>query len=194
MQDKVREYLNSCEHQKELAESRYRYRVLEYAGLLESKKDYVEVTREEYNYYLATDRSVTRYSDWKYYILKKLPVEMSDEEFAAVEKQIPDSILAKLKQDEPIPTAKLVEKKDRDWVVILLTAAAGVITLGGLILAIISSIAPTNWYIDDKMQYGFSFSGFLSIFLPYVLYGAICLFLAEVCKKTGAALKLLGKK
>ena len=81
MQDKVREYLNDCEHQKELAEARYRYRVLEYAGLLESKKDYIEVTREEYEYYKATDNNLTKYSDWKYYVLKKLPVEMSEEEF-----------------------------------------------------------------------------------------------------------------
>ena len=194
MQDKVREYLNDCEHQKELAEARYRYRVLEYAGLLESKKDYIEVTREEYEYYKATDNNLTKYSDWKYYVLKKLPVEMSEEEFAAVEKQIPESVLTKLKQSSPIPTAKLIEKKEKDWVVILLTVAAGIITLGGLILAIMAGRLPTNYYINDVQQINFSFSVFLSTLLPYILYGTICLFLAEVCKKAGAALKMFGKK
>ena len=194
MQDKVREYLNDCEHQKELAEARYRYRVLEYAGLLESKKDYIEVTREEYEYYKATDNNLTKYSDWKYYVLKKLPVEMSEEEFAAVEKQIPESVLTKLKQSSPIPTAKLIEKKEKDWVVILLTVAAGIITLGGLILAIMAGRLPTNYYINDVQQINFSLSVFLSTLLPYILYGAICLFLAEVCKKAGAALKMFGKK
>ena len=194
MQDKVREYLNDCEHQKELAEARYRYRVLEYAGLLESKKDYIEVTREEYEYYKATDNNLTKYSDWKYYVLKKLPVEMSDEEFAAVEKQIPESILTKLKQSSPIPTTKLIEEKEKDWVVILLTAAAGIITFGGLILAIMAGRLPTNIYINNVQQVDFSFSLFLSTLLPYILYGASCLFLAEVCKKAGAALKMFGKK
>ena len=194
MQEKVQEYLKNCEHEKELTEARYRYRVLEYAGLLESKKDYVEVTREEYNYYLSTDRNATKYADWKYYVLKKPPVEMTDEEFTAVEKQIPESVLARLKQNTPIPTAKLVEKKTRDWVVLILTTAACVIGIGGLILAIISSRTPTNIFYDDVQQYGFSFTQFLSTFLPYVLYGSVCLFLAEVCKKTNAFLKLSGKK
>ena len=121
-------------------------------------------------------------------------VEMSEEEFAAVEKQIPESVLTKLKQSSPIPTAKLIEKKEKDWVVILLTVAAGIITLGGLILAIMAGRLPTNYYINDVQQINFSFSIFLSTLLPYILYGAICLFLAEVCKKAGAALKMFGKK
>ena len=60
--------------------------------------------------------------------------------------------------------------------------------------AIMAGRLPTNYYINDVQQINFSFSVFLSTFLPYILYGAICLFLAEVCKKAGAALKIFGKK
>lgn len=188
MQEKVAAYLEKRSHEKHLAEEKYRYLVLESAGLLGDSKEYMEISQAEYDACLKNQSGTTKFEDGRYYILKKPSVQMTDAEFAAVEKEIPEKTLNRMKREA------FGRKKEKDWAVILLTAAACVIAVGGLVLALISSIVPTNWYIDDVMQYSFSFSGFLSVFLPYVLYSAVCLFLAEVCRKAAAALKLLGRK
>lgn len=188
MHEKVAEYLENRSHQKQLTEEKYRWLVLEYAGLLKDSKEHVEITKDDYERYLKSQVETPLIKGGKYYVLKKPPIEMTDEEFAAVEKEIPEKDLNRIKQDA------FGIKKERNWPFILLTAAACLLWTGGLVLALIQSIVPNNWYIDDVMQYSFSFSAFLSALLAYVLPGAVCLFLADVCKKTRIFLKLYKEK
>lgn len=75
------------------------------------------------------------------------------------------------------------EKKIKDWPSFVLMAVAFVIWIGGLIVAVMSSVTTTNISSFGFTETHFSLQAFLGVLIPYLLYGAICLFLAEVCKK-----------
>ena len=48
MQEKVESFLSKCEHEKKLANEKYRWLVQEYAGLLNEEEGYVEVSKEDW--------------------------------------------------------------------------------------------------------------------------------------------------
>ena len=75
------------------------------------------------------------------------------------------------------------EKKIKDWPSLVLMAVAFVIWIGGLIVAVNAAKVDLHLTINGVKQYDFIFTTFLEEMIRYLLYGAICLFLAEVCKK-----------
>lgn len=189
MSQTVEGFLAECSNRKRLTAQAYRYLVLEHAGLLEDRSDYVEVTKEEYDESIKNSESgKTKYADGKYYVLKKVPVELTEEEFSAIEKELPEDVLLKMKRK----TSGV--KRETDWFFIALITLAAAIGLGGLILAITAALIPTNTYFNSVRMYQFELGTFLSVLLPYLLYTAICMFLADVCRKTRAYLHLVSEK
>ena len=134
MQEKVESFLSKCEHEKKLANEKYRWLVQEYAGLLNEEEGYVEVSKEDWEKYKNTESLPTQYVHGKYYVTKKLPIKMTDEEFAAVEKAIPEKVLKGLKQETT------GTNKDQDWPYIILLTIACLIWTAGLIISISASL------------------------------------------------------
>ena len=186
MQEKVESFLSKCEHEKKLANEKYRWLVQEYAGLLNEEEGYVEVSKEDWEKYKNTESLPTQYVHGKYYVTKKLPIRMTEEEFAAVEKAIPEKVLKGLKQETT------GTNKDKDWSYIILLTIACLIWAAGLIISISASLLFSGLYTKELS--GFSFITFFGTLVPYLLYGAICFFLAEVCKKARKVIKLYEKK
>ena len=185
MQEKVESFLSKCEHEKKLANEKYRWLVQEYAGLLNEEEGYVEVSKEDWEKYKNTESLPTQYVHGKYYVTKKLPIRMTEEEFAAVEKAIPEKVLKGLKQETT------GTNKDKDWSYIILLTIACLIWTAGLIISISASVITSGYFNTSS---SFSFINFLAGLIPYLLYGAICFFLAEVCKKARKVINVYEKK
>ncbi len=186
MQEKVESFLSKCEHEKKLAEEKYRWLVQEQAGLLNDEEGYVEVSQEDWEQYRTSDSRPTQYVNGKYYVTKKLPIKMTDEEFAAVEKEIPEKVLKGLKREST------ETNKEKDWPYTILLSVACLVWAIGLIISISSATIFSGYFASEIT--GFSFITFLSALVPYLLYGAICFFLAEVCKKARKVICLYEKK
>ena len=186
MQEKVESFLNKCEHEKKLAREKYCWLVQEYAGLLNEEEGYVEVSKEDWERFKNSESRPVQYANGKYYVTKKLPIKMTDEEYAAVEKEIPEKVLNGMKRESTDTN------KDKDWPYIILLTVACLIWAAGLIISI--SASPLFSGLYTKELSGFSFITFFGTLVPYLLYGAICFFLAEVCKKARKVIKLYEKK
>lgn len=185
MQEKVESFLNKCEHEKKLAREKYCWLVQEYAGLLDEEEGYVEVSKEDWERSKNSESQPVLYANKKYYVTKKLPIKMTDEEFAAVEKAIPEKVLKGLKQETT------GTNKDKDWPYIILLTIACLIWAVGLIISVSASTI-TSDYLNAPSS--FSFITFLGALIPYLLYGSICFFLAEVCKKARKVINVYEKK
>ena len=98
MNEKVEEFLNKCKKERSLAENAYRYLVKEYAGILKDERGYMEVGKSEYEQVAAMDADKVKEVNGKYYVFRKLPIDLTEEEFSAVEKEIPEDTLNALKQ------------------------------------------------------------------------------------------------
>ena len=185
MQEKVESFLNKCEHEKKLAREKYCWLVQEYAGLLNDEEGYVEVSKEDWERFKNSESRPVQYANGKYYVTKKLPIKMTDEEYAAVEKEIPEKVLKGLKQETT------GTNKDKDWPYIILLTIACLIWAVGLIISVSASTI-TSDYLNAPSS--FSFITFLGALIPYLLYGSICFFLAEVCKKARKVINVYEKK
>ena len=185
MQEKVESFLNKCEHEKKLAREKYCWLVQEYAGLLNDEEGYVEVSKEDWERFKNSESRPVQYANGKYYVTKKLPIKMTDEEYAAVEKEIPEKVLKGLKQETT------GTNKDKDWPYIILLTIACLIWAVGLIISISASTITSDYL---KAPSSFSFITVLGALIPYLLYGAICFFLAEVCKKARKVINVYEKK
>lgn len=185
MQEKVESFLNKCEHEKKLAREKYCWLVQEYAGLLNDEEGYVEVSKEDWERFKNSESRPVQYANGKYYVTKKLPIKMTDEEFAAVEKEIPEKVLNGMKRESTDTN------KDKDWPYIILLTVACLIWAAGLIISVSASTI-TSGYLNAPSS--FSFITFLGALIPYLLYGAICFFLAEVCKKARKVINVYEKK
>ena len=185
MQEKVESFLNKCEHEKKLAREKYCWLVQEYAGLLNEEEGYVEVSKEDWERFKNSESRPVQYANGKYYVTKKLPIKMTDEEYAAVEKEIPEKVLKGLKQETT------GTNKDKDWPYIILLTIACLIWAVGLIISVSASTI-TSGYLNAPSS--FSFITFLGALIPYLLYGSICFFLAEVCKKARKVINVYEKK
>ena len=185
MQEKVESFLNKCEHEKKLAREKYCWLVQEYAGLLNDEEGYVEVSKEDWERFKNSESRPVQYANGKYYVTKKLPIKMTDEEYAAVEKEIPEKVLKGLKQETT------GTNKDKDWPYIILLTIACLIWAVGLIISVSASTI-TSGYLNAPSS--FSFITFLGALIPYLLYGSICFFLAEVCKKARKVINVYEKK
>lgn len=153
------------EEEKKL--EKQRRKVLIAAGLFTQQE--VEVTQEEYNEKGLYD---VRYSVktvdgvQKYFKTKKVPLEVTDEEYQAV--------AATIKEEK----TEFDEKEKNNWAVTFFTCMAWIIWIGGLIVAIITSRTPDKW---GDME--FSFTLFLGNYAIYVIAGCISLCAAELFKK-----------
>ncbi len=185
MQEKVESFLNKCEHEKKLAREKYCWLVQEYAGLLNEEEGYVEVSKEDWERFKNSESRPVQYANGKYYVTKKLPIKMTDEEFAAVEKEIPEKVLNGMKRESTDTN------KDKDWPYIILLTVACLIWAVGLIISVSASTI-TSDYLNAPSS--FSFITFLGALIPYLLYGSICFFLAEVCKKARKVINVYEKK
>ena len=185
MQEKVESFLNKCEHEKKLAREKYCWLVQEYAGLLNDEGGYVEVSKEDWERFKNSESRPVQYANGKYYVTKKLPIKMTDEEYAAVEKEIPEKVLKGLKQETT------GTNKDKDWPYIILLTIACLVWAVGLIISVSASTI-TSGYLNAPSS--FSFITFLGALIPYLLYGSICFFLAEVCKKARKVINVYEKK
>lgn len=185
MQEKVESFLSKCEHEKKLAREKYCWLVQEYAGLLNEEEGYVEVSKEDWERFKNSESRPVQYANGKYYVTKKLPIKMTDEEYAAVEKEIPEKVLKGLKQETT------GTNKDKDWPYIILLTIACLIWAVGLIISVSASTI-TSGYLNAPSS--FSFITFLGALIPYLLYGSICFFLAEVCKKARKVINVYEKK
>ena len=185
MQEKVESFLSKCEHEKKLAREKYCWLVQEYAGLLNEEEGYVEVSKEDWERFKNSESRPVQYANGKYYVTKKLPIKMTDEEYAAVEKEIPEKVLKGLKQETT------GTNKDKDWPYIILLTIACLIWAVGLIISVSASTI-TSDYLNAPSS--FSFITFLGALIPYLLYGSICFFLAEVCKKARKVINVYEKK
>ena len=185
MQEKVESFLNKCEHEKKLAREKYCWLVQEYAGLLNDEEGYVEVSKEDWERFKNSEPKPVQYANGKYYVTKKLPIKMTDEEYAAVEKEIPEKVLKGLKQETT------GTNKDKDWPYIILLTIACLIWAVGLIISVSASTI-TSDYLNAPSS--FSFITFLGALIPYLLYGSICFFLAKEKKKARKVINVYEKK
>ena len=190
MQEKVNDFLNRSKAEKNLEEQAYRYLVLKYAGLLNDESDYMEIGKAEYEREEKEGRASVKEVNGKYYVYRKLPLKVTEEEFAAVEKEIPESVLNDFKQ-------KTVEKgkKEKNLAVTVFLVLTCVFWIGGLILALLGSFTATNvWNTYGYREYDFSFTVFLSSFIAYVPYGAVCFLFAVLCNRFKMDINLKRKK
>lgn len=178
MRAEVEAYLAKCraaeeekarlanEEQQRLKEKQRRKVMIE-AGLYTQQE--VEVSQEEYNekglydsrYSLKTVDGVQ-----KYFKSKKIPLDVTEEEYQAV--------AATIKEEK----TDFTEKEKNNWAVTFFTCMAWIIWIGGLIIAVFTSKEPDRW---GDME--FSFPAFLANFAVYVIAGCISMCAAELFKK-----------
>ena len=211
MNPRVEEYLKACEerkraqetgaaNQQQSKEAEYRARVLMKAGLTE--EIITECSQTEYRLAsLINQVSREKQEDgWHYKIRKIVPIEVTDEEFAAIEKTV---LLSNTSQSPTGMQAagmqtpeKQVEEESRSAV--FFTGLAWVLFIGGLILAIalafqqVPSVS-TNYYGRATTSYSteFSFSLFLTTYSSFFIGGMFCLAAAELFKKLQTIVNLL---
>ena len=194
MNEKVQAFLNKCNDQHELEEMNYRYLVMSHAGLLSDEFDFFQVSQKEYKQY-SSSALATKEENGKYYVKKRVPIDISDEEFSFVEGAIPKDTLAEIrlksigteanKEDENSGAAKFF------------TIIACILFIGGLILAIVSATS-REWvpgyryggYYETK----FDFMVFITTLLTYFLYGCFSLCASELFKKLQTIVNILRRQ
>ena len=154
MQERVEAFIRKCEEEKlekeERAWQKYHDAVLRYAGLANNQWQMTEVTKEEY------DRSIyyREKRNGKYYTEMRIPFEITEEEFAAVEKAIPREKLAELRmQAAETETETAVE--DRSWAGSFLTGMAVLCWIGAIIILLVD-ISQTSAVVTCVITGGFA--------------------------------------
>lgn len=148
-------------------QEKQRRKVLIAAGLFSEQE--VEVSQTEYNEKgMYDNRYSTKMVDsqQKYFKLKKVPLDVTEEEYQAVAATI---------QPEK---EEFTEKEKSNWAVNFFIGLAWVAWIGGLLVAAFNSKSPDKW---GNME--FSFSLFLSNYVVYILAGCFSLCAAELFKK-----------
>ena len=184
MQEKVAEFIQKHEDEQKQKEEKYRAEVISASGLISDEVDFVETTFAEYNTWHYNDSSMCKEEDGKYYVKKRLPIILTDEEFAALEKAMPSDKLAEIR-------AKIdgisIEKEGKSWAGRFLTVIAVILWVGGLIISISGANVENGWRKE------FSFEIFMSIFIVYFISGCFALCGAELFKKLQEIVNLLKK-
>ena len=169
----------------EAAKNEYRRKVIRAAGLLEDKEQ--EVDRDRYNYYDTHDRRIEKDEEGNdhYFIVTPQPIDVSDEEFAEIEKTFSAEEL------EPFRKNLSDEETDRprSWAAGFCTGIAWLLFIGGFIVAIISAMAE-NVLTNNET---FSFSVFLSTYAVYLIAGCFALCMRELFEQLQRIVNLLRK-
>lgn len=190
MQEKVQEFLLSQEQQQDINDEIYHYSVLQYAELLTDQYGNVPVTEQDY---LNTPEAERKIENGKFLARKRLPIEVTDEEFTAVEGAISKDVIAYLKH-RTYDTI-VVDTDQKSNAATFFTVLAWILWIGGLIIAIVGSnvtVQKGGYYSYTTTE--FSFALFMSTFVIYLISGAFCLCAAELFKKLQTIVNLLRRK
>lgn len=169
----------------EEAEARYRKRVLRRAGLLEEK--IVEVDKSEY--YSSEYSRVEKDEDGTkhYFMMKNAPIDVSDEEFAAIEKTFSEKELADMKSGL-LPAQAGPAAEEKSAASSFFAGLGGAIIFIGFIIAIVAAMAVKE--SSDES----AFMVFCTSFLTYLLAGCFCFCASELFKKLQTIVNLLRKQ
>lgn len=193
MNEKVQAFLDKCEDQHELEEMNYHYLVMSHAGLLTDEYDFFQVSQKEYKQY-SSSAIATKEENGKYYVKKRVPIDIPDEEFTAVESAIPKDTLADIRLKSKGVEAN--KEAESSGAATFFTIVACILFVGGFILALVSSIS-REWisgYYRGHYETKFDFMIFITTFLTYFLYGCFSLCAAELFKKLQTIVNLLRRK
>lgn len=178
MRREVEQYLNNHAVDAKKADAENRAKVLIEAGLYE----YPEITEEEYKKIMFYDKAFIKEVDGVrlFYKKEKVPLEVTDEEYAAILATIP-------KEEE-----RVEDEAASSGAATFFAAIAWIIWIGGLILAIALSVYEAEvrnyWsYTETK----FSFSTFITTYITYFVYGCVSMCAAELFKKLQGILNTL---
>ncbi len=192
MHEKVEAFLQKQADEKARIENNYHYRVMQYAGLMSDEKAMVEITREEYDRFYATDSANLTYNDGKYFQLKTIPIDIPDDEFKAIESSISQDKLNEFK----LKASGIDLEKDTEGKSVAATffsVISWLIWLGGLIIAITNAIS-TEQISYYRSNTSFNFVIFITTFLTYFIYGCFAMCAAELFKKLQTIVNLLKRK
>ena len=190
MNPRVIEYLHACEAKKAEQDRAYRENVLRRAGLVEQAE--AECSEEEY--YAVPQHCRVREEKledgWHFVILKDVPIDVTDEEFAAIEKtQAPEDQEVDVMPEQHSGSATFFR------------VLAWILWIGGLISAIIAANqqvphVSTNYYGSVRTTYTNEFSAttFISTFSIFAISGAFCMAASELFKKLQTIVNLLREK
>lgn len=196
MQEKVQAFLDKCELTKQKQEDYYYYYVMSYANLFADERGFVEVSKNEYNNYSGLESGTKKIEDGHYYVVKRFPLQVSDEEFTAIENAIPKDKLAEFRlQASGINIEK--ERESSSKAAIFFTVLAWVLWIGGLFISIKSGVVTSeisSYFSYTSSSSQFVFSVFMSSFITYLIGGCICLCAAELFKKLQTIVNLLRRK
>ena len=187
MRPEVEQFLSDRTQQnqntKENQERAYRYRVTRAASLFEDLE--TEVTSEVFfseetsgkKHFTETDDEGNEH----YFIAETVPMELTDEEFAAVEKAFTAEELEAMRK-EVLP--KKEEKEETSFSASFFTTIGVFILLVGLIFSVIIA-ASTK---------GAEFTAFVNTFPIFLFSGLFCFCIAELFKKLQTIVNLLRAK
>ena len=190
MNENVQAFLDERDADLDLQDRTYYYLVMKKAGLLSTEEDYIEVSEKEFKQ-VYTDPQNSKQKNGKYYIKRRLPLDVSDEEFQAIEAALPAETLNDLRLrsqgvDVEIETESSGAAK-------FFTVIAWLLFIGGLILALVVSITEEQYgYYSTRTV--FNFTTFISTFITYYIAGCFSLCAAELFKKLQAIVNLLRRK
>lgn len=181
MDPRVEQYLAEQEEKTKKRAQAYRAKVLKAAHLTNDME--TECSLDEFEQAPEEARGV-RVIDGEehYYRISKVPLDVTDEEFAAIEKTVTLG-----KADEP------EVYNQRSGSSIFFMVLAYVLWIGGLIVSFISA-----YHHYDMQGYGsytvFSIEAFLSSYVICIIGGAFCAAASELFKKLQTIVNLLRSK
>ena len=189
MQEKIEAFLNRQKTQKGFQEQLYRYQVLEYADLLSTETRLQPATKMEFRSVAPEYRAK---KEDGYYIMKKVPLEVTDEEFSAVEAAVPKDVLEGIRLNV-CDTAGIAGRHSH--AATFFNILAIIIWVVGLITAIlISRNTVTREFGYTVTMEQFNFLLFATTFAASLLTGGVCLCVAELFMRLKSIENLLKRK
>ena len=167
--------------EEDAAYKAYRTKVIKAAKLFE--ENVIEVDRSTYEYNYSNQVRVEKdENNQKHYFIKgKSPIELTDEEFSAVEKTFTPEQLAGFRNASAPEKTK---KEESSWAAGFCTGIAYFLFIGGFIVAIIAGSQTAE----------FSFTVFLTTLGTYVIAGCFALCMRELFTQLQRIVSLLQEK
>ena len=167
---------DSAEDQKRQKEiNSYRKKVLRKAGLIEKKMVEVDKT-EYYNLDGTSEIKKDENGNKHYYMEKKTPIEVTDEEFAEIEKTFSREELEAM---QDLPTEEKIDRRiegEAPGTTVFFNTLGVIFIVVGLII----SIVVANVEVVKEVGYRtvvkneFSFPTFMTSFIIYLVFGCFC--------------------
>ena len=191
MVDMVDSYLARCKINETTEKQVYCYYVMEHANLMTDERDLVAVSEEEYYSHLFHLPKYSLYEKGKYYLRKTLPVEVTEEEFNAIEKTISEKDKAEIRMKA---TGEYFRERSmgKSTAARFFTVIAVMLWVFGYFISKDSayvSITKGSYYTYTTRQ--FDNSLFWSNYAIYVVSGCFSLCAAELFRKLQTIVNLL---